>query len=115
MFKEKLNGGLLTIADKVIIELIHHKLSSFSPLIKPYHGIQDLFSERVKRKGKKGVYIITENSSFDLLLKLSILYGADSCEVGRDVQQAIYDDIKNITGKCISAINVQFEAVHFDD
>ncbi|WP_179295396.1 Asp23/Gls24 family envelope stress response protein [Bacillus sp. FJAT-45350] len=115
MNKLMLSGGELVIARDVMIDLVLHSLSFFSPYVKPFAPLVKNIVNIHNKTVKNGVELQTvENEGFKLYLHLSFLYGEDIALRSFQIQNQIKKDLEDMTGLSIREVNITVERVHFD-
>ncbi|WP_209125497.1 Asp23/Gls24 family envelope stress response protein [Alkalihalobacillus sp. BA299] len=112
---QSLEGGQLHIKEKVIIDLIYITLQKHSPYIKPYNEWIKRVRSSLYRNEKYGITVIADQSSIELEVSVSVLYGIDIRYITRMLQKIIKSEIEHCTGFTVDRVDIKIEDVHFDD
>lgn len=108
------DGGGVTISDGVVVKLALEALKGIEG-IGALGGGAGVLSSLMGDKGTSGISVDVRESSVDIDLSMTVLYGHNVPSVAEKCRVAIKDKVESMTGLKVRAVNVLVTDVQFPE
>lgn len=108
--------GTIHISEDVIIELARKTISGIPGIQTVNSGLASKLG--IGKKMGDGIRIVVEDGKVPAILVdayVSVKYGQRIPDVAWDVQEKIKNTLESFTGYTVKMVNINVQAIHFDD
>jgi uncharacterized alkaline shock family protein YloU len=103
-------SGEIRVADNVVAVVAGVAVEDVSDVTIRSSGLYQEWAKKVNG-GTKGIDVSILDGRVTIDMRVSVRYGAPIHQVCKEVQEKVKDNVEDITGLAVEAINVRVEAI----